>query len=319
MSDAVQYGRYIIEQENRVSGNKYDVNSVSLLSHTAPGVQVRDSGVVFLVDGVNTDDDAVLTVANEQFPASVSESVKKIDSLVAKLDPGLGRHILQPSSSGKYNQVSYALWSRHRPISGNRILRRIQVISVHGKLVNWISDIGGMSRRPVETQQQLEQQHLEPLRFLIDQASFPDKIKRLAEATLQSITAGIFRPFSVIQHGDFWYGNILLDKSWPCSLRSAIPFLVIDWRGANLSGYPFIDMLRYLESIGTDSNGVTRHILEYGSNCNLSPADILHYTCSYAGHLGLNRDEFPFERYLRLIENLIETSSLCLEKVSASS
>ena len=313
-----QFAFDLVERENQKTGNKYDLESLSILPNCKKEEQVKDGSIVLKINGIDSENNSILTISNEKFPLSVAHTVDKIDGLLESLDPWLSRHILQPSETGNHAHQSYAFWPRHRPISNSRVFRRIQIMSVHRKVICWISNIAKMSRRPVDTPQQLELQYLEPLRFLTEQAQIPEAIKQLARDTLKSVETGTFNPVSVVQHGDFWYGNVLLDKSWPYSLSSATPFYIIDWGGSNLTGYPFIDLLRYLESIGSEEERTNRYLVAYAKKCDILLEDIQHYACAYVGYLGLNRGEFPLQRYLILVGNLIEMSMNCAKSIAAN-
>ena len=47
----------------------------------------------------------------------------------------------------------------------------------------------------------------------------------------------------------------------------------------------------------------------YSSKSGLPLKDIVNYVCAYLGQLGMNRNEFPLDRYLKFIDTLILNAS----------
>jgi len=306
----------IVEQENQKFRNKYNTSSLAPLHKPTFKDSVKDSPSIFRIDGNNPEDDSIITISNRQFPNFVNEAVEKANSVAAKLTPQLSKHILRPASTGEYGAQSYAFWPRHVAISNKKHLRYVQIRTVNSRVLQWLCDVTATTQLPVELGEKLTNQYINPLTFLISENYVSSAIKRVASDTLKSIEATQFRPVSVLQHGDLWYGNILLERSWPVSLKSPISFFIIDWGGANIYGYPYVDQLRYSMSLETRDGVISRYLNRYSSECNLSIRDMVSYICAYAGHLGMNRNEFPLDRYLKLIDTLILKASYISSSVS---
>ena len=309
ISDVAQYAIDIVELENQKSETKYDPGSLAALDRKNPGKEVEDSPAIFTIDGFRPEDDSIAIVSNEQFPNFVNEAVVKTNAAAKRLDQRLSRPVLCPTTTGNYGVQSYAFWPRHRPISNNRILKRVQILNLYQRAFQWLCDVAKTTQLPVEAGEELAKQYKDPLSFLLKEDYIPDAIKGIASDTLAELESGIFQPVSILQHGDFWYGNILLDKSWPFSLNSPSSFFLIDWGGANIHGYPYVDALRYLMSVGKRGSAMSHYLNLYSNNSGLSIKDISRYICAYAGFLGMHRNEFPLDRYLKLVDTLIVTAS----------
>lgn len=306
----------IVEVENQKMLNKYDISSLKPLSKPTFKGDVKDSASIFIIDGIEPEDDSIITVSNYQFPNFVNEAVEKTNAAATKLVPRLAKHILRPSTTGYYGIQSYAFWPRHTAISKKKILKRVQLQTIHNRVFQWLCDVTITSQLPVESDEELTSQYIAPLTYLIDQDFVPSAIKRIASDTLRLVETNDFRPVSILQHGDFWYGNVLLERNWPFSLKSPISFFIIDWAGVNIHGYPYIDQLRYLMSVSQRNRVIAHNLFRYSNACDLPMRDILNYACCYAGYLGMNRNEFPLERYLKLIDTLILQASSFSNRVS---
>ncbi len=314
-----EYDEYLVslvEQENRKSSGKYDVESLKPLGKPTFKDDVRDSPGFFTVDGVDSQSDSIIIVSNKQFPDFVNETVEKTSEASAKLVPELSKHILFPLATGTYGTQSYVFWPRQQPISNKRLTKRVQLMTVNSRVYQWLTDVTMTTQVSVVSGEELNNQFKVPLAFLINQESVPGEIKRSASETIRLLDAAEISPVSILQHGDFWYGNILLERSWPFSLKSPVSFFIIDWGGANMAGYPYIDQLRYLMSMRQQDHVIARNLTKYSDECGIPVRDIMCYICAYAGYLGMNRNELPFDRYLKLIENLFHKAEIFSNSVN---
>ncbi len=144
---------------------------------------------------------------------------------------------------------------------------------------------------------------------MLNDRVFSSEIQTQTAAALAALETGAFKPTNVIQHGDFWQGNILLNRGWPLKGCQDESFSIIDWGGANLKGYPYIDLLRFSLSIPRGKAVTKKRLIKYSRFCGFSVEEILYYVCAHIGHLGLNRHEFPLDRYVRSMEDLFATVS----------
>ncbi len=299
----------LVQKENQKLGNKYLTDNFSLLAKPKFKEQVKDSTSIFKINGREPRDDSILTLSNNHFPESVYEAIEKVEMITSIVGPRLSNNILRPSSTGIFRNRSYAFWPIKKIISNNKINRKIQIQSVHSQVFQWFCDMSSISRLAINSDVNLSRQYIDPLIFLVDKKYIPKSIKTIANVTLRALDTNNFVPVSVAQHGDLWHGNILLEKTWPYSLCSPVPFFIIDWGGANVQGYPYVDQLRYLKSIDKGDRAVAKHLSIYSKCCSLSECDIVNYTCAYAGHLGMNRGEFPIDRYLALVSEMLESAT----------
>jgi len=300
----------IIEEENLRVGNKYIAASFKLLNRPSFKTDVKDSPRIFRVNGISPEYDSIIAISNTSFPNFVNYAVERTSEAANKLSPRLGKHILRPSTTGYAGTQSYAIWPRQQPISNNKFLRRAQLQTINKGVFQWLCDLSKYTQNPVNSGEELNKWYIDPLMFLLRQECISNDIKRITSETLRSIETSVFRPVSVLQHGDFWYGNVLLKRYWPFSLKSPSYFYVIDWSGANINGYPFIDGLRYFLSIGIGDPALKNRLNIYSDVTEVKIKEVLYYTCAYIGYLGVNRNEFPLDRYLDLAKKLFRKASV---------
>ena len=299
----------IVEQENRKNPNRYKADSLRRLDRESNGTDVDDSPDIYRIDGISEIDDSIVMVSNSQFPDFVSGVVDKVNAVMASLDSRLGEKVVCPSASGTSDRQSYAFWPRHQPISENRLVKRVQIMSVQQNVYQWLCEVSRQTRDEVRSDEVIASRYRVPLSFLIDQDYVPDTVKKIAEHSLNELESSRFEPVSILQHGDFWYGNILLGRSWPFSPASLGSFHVIDWGGADTRGYPYVDQLRFLMSLGKRDSQIETCLDRYSDTSGILLKDIVNYVCSYAGFLGMNRNEFPLNRYLKLVDTLLSRAS----------
>ena len=112
--------------------------------------------------------------------------------------------------------------------------------------------------------------------------------------------------FTVAEHGDFWTGNVLFRRTLPRNLSPFIgDFVVIDWRGSNIRGYPCSDLVRYcLSCYPPQSIHVGNALRNYNASLEIENFQVGIYLLASVGRLGLNLDQFPRDRYLVLCERI---------------
>jgi Phosphotransferase enzyme family len=130
----------------------------------------------------------------------------------------------------------------------------------------------------------------------------PEGVKVAARASLAAVEAGRVRTFTCLQHGDFWFGNIMFDRS---AMPGMAPFVqrfrVIDWGSSRTDGYPGIDLVRFL--LSTFGPGV-HSVHAFGRYCEgtrSSLADLAVGCLCALGRLGMELDEFPKRNFIAMV------------------
>lgn len=298
----------IVEQAGERLNRGFDTASLSALPRPVYNKDVSDSAGIYTINGKSRRHDSVLFVSNPKHPAFVSEAVAKIALVCKAVSPQIRAAILQPDFHDFFGAQSFAVFPRLQPMSGNKLVRGIQKRHIEKSINGWLGDLSNETIRPVASGGEMQEFYIEPLTYLIDESQISDELRQLARTTLAAIHAQEFQPVCVIQHGDFWLDNILLNRGWPFGGRDGHSFWVIDWGGANLKGYPFIDFLRYALSATRSKKRIADSLNDYCARCGIPPNRLVNYVCANIGWFGLNRNNFPMDRYVSSSEKLYQSA-----------
>nr|WP_290825051.1 phosphotransferase [Halomonas sp.] len=214
------------------------------------------------------------------------ENILKARSLVGE---SCAAAILPPVLTGQIDGRTYALWQKHQPLPtgiGSKIVKRWMYAP---RILDWAHELCADSLRPALDE---KSQFQAPLELVSRDAAFPPAMRRYAENALNRI--GDLRLMQCIQHGDFWEGNVLR------SMRGDSELFVIDWAGANLTGYPVMDVTRMLMSLSCSKRA---RDYNYGRLCrtlSCDRCDLVVYALASIGYLGANLEHFPVDRYYKL-------------------
>jgi len=244
-----------------------------------------DCAMVYRVD-----DNCVLKVSPAAFPNVAREMAERADIARDCLGDSLGWAVAVVLSQWETDGVSCALFEELTTISNKRVKRFVQVRRVTPAVLGWLRDVAALDRG-------ISNQGETCLQALADCPY--QTLRGPAEAALASVQSGAFVPRSRIMHGDFWVGNVMLD---PTRIR---PFVLIDWRGSAVDGFPIFDLVKFARS-----SGISRKLLraELGAHAERLGCDI-HETRSYLlaalGYIWIHLEQFPPERFLAMGEGCL--------------
>lgn len=242
--------------------------------------------------------DMVLLISNARFPDATDEALGKIEAVAARLRPGTAKVILRPSVSGREEGRSFAAFPRLRTFSDNWVLARLEKDLIAGAVIDWLCDIARQTRAPVPRDER-DRLFAAPLTCVSEDADLGPELRAAADAALAGLPDDLF---TVVEHNDFWTGNILMPpRSLPLLAPARGEFRVIDWRGARLDGYPFGDLIRFgLSARRADAPRTGRELADYAGALDIPRSHVAHYVLSAIGRVGLNRGGFPKDRYAAL-------------------
>ena len=216
MSQAFDYCIHeIIEKNRSLLGDQF--NDSCLHSLDKPGFknQVKDSANVYRIEQSLGGSPLILTVSNPEFPDAVGDAVGRAQTVRSLLTAEIADPILSPMLCAECEGRSYAFWPLQIPISENRLLRKAQLLSINSRVIKWIAKLGKTTGVTKHSSEAIQDQFIDPLKYVLDDTDMPAAVKQAAQCTLVALQASKFNPVSVVQHGDFWQGNILLARHWP--------------------------------------------------------------------------------------------------------
>jgi Phosphotransferase enzyme family len=283
------------------------INAGTLRSLIKPTTEARvaDATTTFYIDGLARSDDCVLMVSPPDFPDVVGASAEAALSARAQLGGDLGMTVCAPILVDRWQGQSFAIYPRLQAFSQNRMVLHGQKRRAAAAILRWLSAVMDATAVKRTGAAEIEARFLRPLRQLINDDDIPERVRSSVQASLAAVEAGRVQTLTCLQHGDFWFGNIMFDRS---SVPGMAPFVqrfkVIDWGSSRTDGYPGIDLVRFLLStFGAGAHSV--HALgRYCEGARSSLADLAVGCLCALGRLGIELDEFPKRNFVGLVSDI---------------
>jgi hypothetical protein len=248
---------------------------------------VDDSAIVYRVD-----QNLVLKVSPPAFPNVAREMAEKADMARDCLGDGLNWAVARVLRQWEANGVSCALFEALTSISDNRVKRFVQVKRLAPAALKWLRDVAALDRG-------ITKQGEACLQALADCPYAT--LGGPAKAALGSVQSGAFVPRSRIMHSDFWVGNVMLDPT------GARPFVLIDWRGSTVDGFPIFDLIKFAQSAGVGRKALRAELAAHAERLGCDIRDTRSYLLAALGYIWMHLEQFPPERFLVMGENCLAT------------
>ena len=259
---------------------------------------VADDPAKLLVKDLRGRKLAVVLVASPVEPELVGRGMRIAGEAKHVLGESLGCVILTPLGEGTIRGLSYTILPFQRPISEGMIARRYWRLVLRPKVLDWVA---GISERTATRVDDVDVQSTfeVPLEHLAALETMHPEIRSAARNSLLQLKGSEWEPYSVLMHGDLWEDNLLLasPSPWFSTDRRNPPFVVIDWPGATLRGYPMYDLLRITHSMRLGNSALRREISRHCEIFGVGAAGAVGHLLACLGHIGLNLGCFPMEMY----------------------
>jgi hypothetical protein len=229
--------------------------------------------------------------------ATASSEAKKA------LGPELGSVILVPMFQGRIGNRTFTISPYARPLRTGPILGRIDNYLYRNPILRWLRRATERTLRPC-SDGVLEESFALPLRHMASLGGGNGSFRLGAEEALRRLTSGEWRPVQTLMHGDFWRGNFLKSRADPAATPRPEPFVIIDWEGSLVRGYPLNDLFRLASSMRLSSRRLRQEVLRHLEILKCHPHDARGYLLASIGFLGLNLHHFPVDRFLALAVRL---------------
>jgi hypothetical protein len=248
-------------------------------------------------------------------PDLVARGVRLIKLARSRLGDELGRHVLLPIHEGKHHGLTYAITPYCTPLSTGRLGWRLQRLRLRTPLLDWTWGITNATATRVDAAK-LDEVFLQPLVRIIQTPEMPDRIRTAARRGLSRLERGAWQPRCVLTHNDLWQGNVLIAPAGIVSgpNRSHTDrFVIIDWGGAMLEGYPFVDLAKLGRSLGLSTARFRREIERHCAALNCQSEDAVYSLLAGMGRLGMSLECFSIERYIKLTRASFDALSRLVE------
>lgn len=246
-----------------------------------------DSASVYRID-----DNYVVKVSPRDFPNVAREMAEKADTARTALGDRLGWAVALVLKQWEANGVSCALFEELTNISDNRVKRFVQLRRLTPPVLQWLRDVAALDRG-VSNQAECCLQALADCPY--------DNLRRSVASPLASVRSGAFVARSTIMHSDLWIGNVMVDRS------GSRPFVLIDWRGSNVDGFPIFDLVKFASSAGLRPKVLRAELAAHSERLGCDIEETRIYLLAALGYIWLHLEQFPPDRFLAMAENCLLT------------
>jgi hypothetical protein len=277
------------------------------ISLLCPPKDVADDSVKLLVSDPRGRSRGVVLCSTLIDPEMVARSVQHARSARCALGEALKGSILEPLLEGRHRGLSYAVLPYCDSLGTSRVANKIQRLAIAPALFRWLrrSAEATMSAPAAEG---VDREIAAALESLEGTQALPPRVRSAAETALERLNSGVWVPRRVLMHGDFWLGNVLFHSKRSREGRGKPwwdRFVVIDWGGSRLDGFPFWDLFRIAQSVGASDRRLAAEAAAQAGLLGCEPRDARSYLAAALGDLGLHLNHFPFENYARLADGVI--------------
>jgi len=292
----------------RTSGRlKVPIGGARPLVERDTKVFTADSPTRSLVIGSRGEPVAVLFVSNSVDVAYVARNVEKAAEAKRMLGDDLGSVILEPLAQGDFRSFSFALWPWHRRMTSVRGLAYLQRRLLLPHMLAWLREV---TERTVHDtySDELGTAFTQHLKQMAQDHRFPLPSQDLSQQGLERLESGSWRPRVVLQHKDFCHWNILLPRDRSHRRQFPRGFILIDWAGANLRGYPFFNLLLLAQYSRMPASVLRAELLSHCRILSCETCDVMPYLLAALGFIGTHLGHFAESDYVSMFRKTIQFS-----------
>jgi hypothetical protein len=292
-------------------GDRYGKLEVPLLSRANT---VADGTTVLLLRDSAGQSRAVVLCSTPVSPDMVQRAMNRAHQAKVILGASTGATILDPLAEGSVRGLSYAVLPYCNGLSESRLVWWIQRELLRPSIFDWLWRVTECTVCDVEPAA-IDRSFAEPLRRIASLEQMNDGLRAAAERAAERLDTGAWTPKHVLMHGDLWKGNILIRKANRAveQRRWRDRFVIIDWAGSEINGYAMYDLVRLAQSMGLNARSLRSEVDRHCRLLRCEPADATSYLLAALGHILINLEHFPMDRYARVAESCLTTLEHALE------
>lgn len=226
-------------------------------------------------------------------PGRIARDMDRLEQARRTLGEDLGEVVLEPADTGWVEERSYAIVPYRKPFADRGLAGHVHRASLRPSVLRWLERVTVQTHRPIEGDGDLR----EAIEHLASLPELAPSLRALAGEAGERLLNDGHRPRQVLCHNDLWAGNILRARG------TRYGFVLIDWGASRADGYPIYDLLRVAVSLRLRPRALRRQIERHCAALGCEPTHAAGYLAGALGQLGLNRERFPLNRYVALVED----------------
>lgn len=256
---------------------------------------------------------AVVSCSRPASPDLVMRGVERADAVRALVGPELGAAIIQPVASGYIDGRSYAILPWCTDLSANRYLRFVQRTILKPSLLKWLRNAVRAAATAHGARPDTATAFADNILRMEQITGIPAEARAAIRTALNRLETGAWRPCHVFDHNDLWDGNVMLpgQRTWPA--RGPAPFVLIDWVGAEATGYGIMDLIRLSRFLKLSPSELWREVQAHCEGMRCEYVDAPGHLLAAAGHLHQHLECFPADRFLAMFNACWKNLARALE------
>lgn len=258
-----------------------------------------DATTKFLVRDDAGNPELVVLCSAAGGPEIVGRGVRRAREVVAALGEGLGRSVLLPVGEGVVDGRTFAVFPYCTPLTTSGPRWWIHRSILRARIIRWLVDSSRRTAIPVPDDQ-LERRVFRPLEHMGADSEHSPDLRALAHKALSAAQAGKWQPKHVFMHDDLCVGNVLIDQR-SAGGRTFGRFVIIDWAGSQVRGFPLYDFLRLSISFGLTGSLFFRALDTYCNALDYTRTQAPYGFVHAAAELGQRLEHWPKASYLSTI------------------
>ena len=259
---------------------------------------VADATSKYLVK-LSSGERGFLIVSGAGNPDLVARAARNISLIRGMVSDRCAEPIIPPLEVGEIKGSSFAIWPMLGTLPRGRLKKYLVKRQLSPAVLNWLYCLCDetLSKPNSSELKATESQLL----TLADDKNSLDIVRRAAADAATKMNFGTWTPYKCVQHSDLWMGNVLIPPR-----KSIWPFSVVDWAGANASGFPFFDFIKFSESNNLSRKLVRRKMSRYVSDMGFGFSQVLPYTACALAQIHSDLEYFPESMFKSMAGNIIK-------------
>lgn len=247
---------------------------------------------------------AVLVGASAAAPEMAKRHVERSLVVAEALPQPLRRVVLQAAEVGEVDGRSYVLWPYHEAPGAGRLAQWRWRRRMARPVADWLYEATAATQQPV-AEEAFPALIAKPLSALAAMPGLGASLRAGVAQAEQDFAMGQARAVRVLMHNDLWTGNVLGPAPGAPREKDENPygFVLIDWAGSEVAGYPAYDLTRWAQSVRMKPRVFGRELARHAEALGCSPGRMRAHLAVSLGYLAMHLEGFTPQRFARLADD----------------